>query len=163
MRQFNADCSGDDCRYDGASVDCGDVAASDGAWVDGQGSPIGPADSRCNVPMHKACTCDSGEQAAHDDQAADSAGIPFVVQHERNLFFVSWESNRWTLAELEFDAQTCTFVEQRRSHYQWPREAFGVLLSRFALVERVETDVLKRTADDFARWLGAQFRVYSSR
>jgi hypothetical protein len=96
-----------------------------------------------------------------DHVVAEPAGIPFVVQHERDLFFLTWDSNRWTLAELEFDTESCTFVEQRRTQYEWPREAFGVLLSRFAMMERVEKDLLRRTSDDFARWLGAQFQVYT--
>jgi len=87
----------------------------------------------------------------------DSSVSPFVVQFERRLFLLAWEQSRWTLAELEFDAKSCTFVEQRRTSYEWPREAFGVLLSRFALIERVEQSLLQRTSDDFAHWLSSQF------
>jgi hypothetical protein len=89
------------------------------------------------------------------------SAIPFVVQFERRLFLLTWELTRWTLAELEFDARSCTFVEQRRSTYEWPREAFGVLLSRFALMERVEQSLLQRTSDDFTRWLSSQFQSYA--
>jgi hypothetical protein len=114
--------------------------------------------------MNGSCVSESTtteQRTAGNRVAAEAAGIPFVVQHERDLFFLTWDSNRWTLAELEFDPETCTFVEQRRTQYEWPREAFGVLLSRFAMMERIEKDLLRRTSDDFARWLGAQFQVYS--
>lgn len=106
-------------------------------------------------------TIRAGAQAA-EDHAHDAARIPFVLQYERQLFLLTWELTRWTLAELEFDAATCTFVEQRRTHYEWPREAFGVLLSRFALIDRIETSLLKRTSDDFARWLSSQFQIYAT-
>jgi hypothetical protein len=86
---------------------------------------------------------------------------PFVVQFERRLFLLTWELTCWTLAELEFDNKSCTFVEQRRSSYEWPREAFGVLLSRFALMERVEQSLLHRTSDDFTHWLSSQFQSYA--
>ena len=93
--------------------------------------------------------------------ARDASTIPFVVQFERRLFLLTWELTSWTLAELEFDAKSCTFVEQRRSSYEWPREAFGVLLSRFALMERVEQSLLQRTSDDFMHWLSSQFQSYA--
>jgi hypothetical protein len=93
--------------------------------------------------------------------ARDYSTIPFVVQFERRLFLLTWELTCWTLAELEFDATSCTFVEQRRSTYEWPREAFGVLLSRFAAMERVEHSLLQRTSDDFTHWLSSQFQSYA--
>lgn len=124
------------------------------------------SDTRCRVPMKQkvdraSTTIRAGVQAAAD-HAHDAARIPFVLQYERKLFLLTWELTRWTLAELEFDAATCTFVEQRRSHFEWPREAFGVLLSRFALIERVETSLLQRTSEDFARWLSSQFQIYAT-
>lgn len=126
----------------------------DAIYTDLPDSVISPhCDTWCKVPINQARAADGV-----DDQAQP---FPFVVQHERSLFFLTWELTRWTLAELVFDPATCTFVEQRRSHYEWPREAFGVLLSRFALIERVDKDLLKRTSDDFARWLSAQFQVFS--
>ena len=128
-------------------------------------SILGEAESRCRLPIQERGERDGATPVAdaklNDREAVDAARVPFVVQHGRCLFFLTWESSRWTLAELEFDAKSCTFVEQKRTHYEWPREAFGVLLSRFTLIERVETSLLKRTSDDFARWLGSQFQVIS--
>jgi hypothetical protein len=123
------------------------------------------ADTRCRLSLKSHVerldpTLEAGAQAA-EDSARDAAPIPFVLQFERKLFLVTWELTRWTLAELEFDAASCTFVEQRRTFYEWPREAFGVLLSRFALLDRVEPSLLQRTSEDFARWLGSQFQVYA--
>jgi hypothetical protein len=123
------------------------------------------ADTRCQLSLKSQVeqpdpAIQAGEQAA-EDSARDAAPIPFVIQFERKLFLVTWELTRWTLAELEFDAASCTFVEQRRTFYEWPREAFGVLLSRFALLDRVDPSLLQRTSEDFARWLGSQFQIYA--
>lgn len=120
-----------------------------------QGSVDSSSECRGDEPRVKPQT----NPARH--AARDYSAIPFVVQFERRLFLLTWEMTRWTLAELEFDAKTCTFVEQRRSSYEWPREAFGVLLSRFALIERVEQSLLQRTTDDFVRWLSSQFQTYA--
>ncbi|MEJ7837975.1 MAG: hypothetical protein WKF81_04120 [Thermomicrobiales bacterium] len=119
---------------------------------------LGTAESRCHLPISDHSNA-SGSSAAR--RVVETTPVPFVVQHARDLYFLTWETGRWTLAELEFDADSCTFVEQRRTHYDWPREAFGVLLSRFTLLERIETSLLQRTSDDFARWLAAQFQVVS--
>jgi hypothetical protein len=145
----------------GCAYDVSDTESSDLRQHFEETSVLGKAESRCRLPIADRSQKKEAESATPDREAFDAARIPFVVQHGRSLFFVTWESSRWTLAELEFDAPSCTFVEQRRTHYEWPREAFGVLLSRFTLMERVETSLLKRTSDDFARWLASQFQVFT--
>ena len=176
IMQTGAGSSFDDCSNDDGSRN-GSLESTGCAYDDSEAataemrkhfedaSILGEAESRCRLPIQERGDRDNTTPIADaklsDQEAGDAARIPFVVQHGRSLFFLTWESSRWTLAELEFDAKTCTFVEQRRTHYEWPREAFGVLLSRFTLIERVETSLLKRTSDDFARWLGAQFQVFS--
>ena len=149
----------------GESMGCSCDESSDFRHHFDDVSMLGEAESRCCLPIQprndQTSASDSTDASLTRWENSDSAGLPFVVQHGRSLFFLTWESNRWTLAELEFDAPSCTFVEQRRTHYEWPREAFGVLLSRFTLIERVETSLLKRTSDDFARWLGSQFQVFT--
>ena len=123
---------------------------------------IGEPDSRCRLPMQDSHLAKIPATTNTIDRHPSAQGqVPFVVQYGRSLFFLTWETSRWTLAELEFDATSCTFVEQRRTYFEWPREAFGVLLSRFTLVERVETSLLQRTSDDFTRWLGSQFQLIS--
>lgn len=124
---------------------------------------LGTAESRCRLPISDDNQASgSSDASAAARRPVEATPVPFVVQHSRHLYFLTWEMGRWTLAELEFDAISCTFVEQRRTHYDWPREAFGVLLSRFTLLERIETSLLQRTSDDFARWLAAQFQVIST-
>jgi hypothetical protein len=115
------------------------------AWITRE-SDVLPActDSRCTLSITE-----------------NAVAEPFVVQHQGSIFFITWEPTRWVLAELAFDPVSCTFVEQRRTHYEWPREAFGVLMSRFATIDRVDFDRLNRTSDDFGRWLGQQFSVMS--
>ena len=121
----------------------------------------------CQGSLNSSSECKGDESLArprvHEARftAREYSTIPFVVQFERRLFLLTWELTRWTLAELEFDARSCTFVEQRRTSYEWPREAFGVLLSRFALIERVDQSLLQRTSDDFTRWLGSQFTPFA--
>lgn len=143
---------------DPAGCACDDVGVNESHYKALEG--FGQAESRCNLPIGDVTKSrpDTDSPAAAKRVLANSE-TPFVVQHGRHLYFLTWESGRWTLAELEFDAVSCAFVEQRRTHYEWPREAFGVLLSRFTLLERVETALLKRTSDDFARWLGSQFQI----
>ena len=91
---------------------------------------------------------------------ADQTGvvIPFVVQHGPQLFLLAAESSEWVLAELQFNDESCTFVEVRKVRYAWPREAFGALLSRAAVSDDIDDALVEKTSDEFSRWLGAQFR-----
>jgi hypothetical protein len=82
--------------------------------------------------------------------------VPFVVQSGQRVFMLASESNAWVLAELQFDDERVAFFETRRSVYEWPREAFGALLSRVALRE-VDDATVNEVALDFGRWLGGQF------
>ena len=148
----------------GCACDVSNTESSDLRQHIEENTLLGKPESRCRLPIADRSQnqeTDPTEQLAADRDTFDAARVPFVVQHGPRLFFLTWESSRWTLAELEFDAPSCTFVEQRRTHYEWPREAFGVLLSRFTLIERVETSLLKRTSDDFARWLASQFQAFT--
>lgn len=88
--------------------------------------------------------------------------IPFVVQHGAQLFLLAPESSEWVLAELHFDEEHLVFSEVRKARYEWPREAFGSLLSRVAVAGNVDNDLVEETAAEFSRWLGAQFQVNSS-
>lgn len=143
---------------DPAGCACDDAGANESQYTAING--FGAAESRCNLPICDITKATSKTRAQPTTKRVlANTETPFVVQHGPALYFLTWESGRWTLAELEFDAISCAFVEQRRTHYEWPREAFGVLLSRFTLLERVETALLKRTSDDFARWLGSQFQI----
>lgn len=84
-------------------------------------------------------------------------GIPFVVQAGSALFMLASDATVWTLAELRFDAETCTFVEASRVRYDWPREAFGSMLSRVALSGEIEPELINRITTDFSTWLAQQF------
>jgi hypothetical protein len=82
--------------------------------------------------------------------------VPFVVQSGPRVFMLASENSAWVLAELEFDTERIAFFETRRSVYEWPREAFGALLSRVALRE-VDDATVDEVALDFGYWLGGQF------
>jgi hypothetical protein len=82
--------------------------------------------------------------------------VPFVVQSGQRVYMLASESSAWVLAELEFDTERVAFLETRRSIFEWPREAFGVLLSRVALRD-VDDATVDEVALDFRRWLGGQF------
>lgn len=84
-------------------------------------------------------------------------GIPFVVQAGSALFMLASESTVWTLAELRFDTESCTFVEASRVRYDWPREAFGSMLSRVALSGEIDHGLINRITMDFSTWLAQQF------
>lgn len=86
---------------------------------------------------------------------------PFVLQAGRIMFLVAQERNVWVLAELRFDAATCTFAEERRTLFQWPREVFGRLLSRTIVGDDIDLAEANRVADAFSRWLSSQFVVAS--
>ena len=61
--------------------------------------------------------------------APDHQG-PFAWQDGRRLWILDNGSTNWVLAELLFEPRSCRYFEVRRSIYQWPREAAGVLLGR---------------------------------
>lgn len=82
--------------------------------------------------------------------------IPFIVQSGQRIHMLACEDGVWVLAELQFDDERVTFLETRRSTYEWPREAFGALLSRVALRE-VDDASVEGVAKDFRHWLGGQF------
>ncbi len=92
-----------------------------------------------------------------DQQAASQVGIPFVVQAGSALFMVASEATFWTLAELRFDSTSCAFVEARRTRFEWPREAFGAMLSRVAVSGEIEPGSINRITTDFSGWLAQQF------
>ncbi len=70
---------------------------------------------------------------------------------------VAEESSGWIVAELRFDSAACAFTEDRRARYQWPREAFGRLLSRVVTGDEIDHDEVYRISDGFSRWLASQF------
>lgn len=96
-------------------------------------------------------------QTARADAAASSDSLPFVVQAGQILFLVAEEAGDWVVAELRFDPVSCTFAEERRTRFQWPREAFGRLLSRTVIGDEFDMDEANRVADAFTRWLASQF------
>lgn len=83
-------------------------------------------------------------------------GVPFVVQSGSMLLMLEAEDGAWTLAELEFSPRYCFFQEKRRATYTWPREAFGVMLSRLGNSELDQIGATKLAAD-FGSWLGTRF------
>jgi hypothetical protein len=88
-----------------------------------------------------------------------SVVVPFVVQRGAQLFLLAAEANEWVLAELRFDETTCTYAELRKVRYEWPREAFGALLSRVAVAGDVDSGLVEETSEEFSRWLGLQFQL----
>lgn len=91
------------------------------------------------------------------DKHSGPAGIPFVVQAGSALFMVASEATVWTLAELRFDSASCAYVEARRARFDWPREAFGAMLSRVAVSGEIEPGLINRVTTDFSGWLAQQF------
>jgi hypothetical protein len=106
-------------------------------WSEGLSVPWAPGDAR--DATEEPCT-----------------QVPFVVQSGRTLFMVEATDDGWTLAELDFQIGECTFREARRATYPWPREAFGVMLSRIAGAAPDEAEIARLT-DDFQTWLGDRF------
>jgi hypothetical protein len=90
---------------------------------------------------------------------SDAVLAPFIVQRGGNLYFLASEAAGWIVAELRFEPTTCTYTEVRRMRYEWPREAFGALLSRVAVAGEVDPGAVDETSRDFSRWLSAQFRT----
>jgi len=96
-------------------------------------------------------------RAARADAARPKESLPFVVQAGQVLYLVAEERDDWVLAELRFDAETCTFAEVRRARFQWPREVFGRLLSRTIVGDIFDQDEAGRIADAFTQWLASQY------
>jgi hypothetical protein len=59
---------------------------------------------------------------------------PFAIQNGNQLLLLDVDAAAWHVAELQFQAEDCTYTEVRRASYDMPREAIGALLSR-ALAE----------------------------
>jgi len=114
---------------------------------------LGPCDASTGDPA-----CQTSIASDVNDNAARPRDtlVPFVVQAGPRVYMLAAENNAWVLAELKFDDERVAFFETRRSVYEWPREAFGALMSRVAL--RVADDTtLDEVTLDFGRWLGGQF------
>ena len=94
-------------------------------------------------------------------QGGDSESVlaPFIVQRGSHLFFLASEAAGWIVAELRFDTRHCAYAEVRRMRYEWPRDAFGALLSRVAIAGEVDPGIVDETNRDFSPWLSAQFRA----
>ncbi len=129
----------------------------------GQRQPVDGArqDSSCGV-YHRDDLTSKPEsnlpiQEARADSALPNETLPFVVQAGQILFLVAEEREDWVLAELRFDPVSCTFAEERRARFQWPREVFGRLLSRTIVGQDFDVDEANRVADAFLKWLAAQY------
>lgn len=129
-------------------------------------NPSGIGQERCSVDLscpptrHVKIPFDSAAepiQAARADAAIVRDSLPFVVHSGRVLYMVAEEDSTWVVAELVFDAGTCTFVETRRTEFQWPREAFGRLMSRTLIGQELDPDATDRMSEAFTRWLASQF------
>jgi hypothetical protein len=96
-------------------------------------------------------------QAARADAASEIDRFPFVLHAGTMLFMVAEEGTDWVVAELRFDAESCTFTEVHTSRFHWPREAFGRLLSRAVVGEEIDSVAADRVTDAFSRWVAAQF------
>ncbi len=81
---------------------------------------------------------------------------PFVVQAGPSLLLIEQAGFVWVLAELRFDRDRCVFCVMWQATYTWPREAFGVLLSRLTVAAPTHETVDRLTAE-FADWVGAGF------
>jgi hypothetical protein len=95
-------------------------------------------------------------EARADASRSAAASIPFVVQAGESLLMVEAGDDGWTVAALRFDLASCSFRESWRATYAWPREAFGVLLSRLAGTVADEEAVAGLT-EEFSAWLGSRF------
>lgn len=96
-------------------------------------------------------------QVARADAASMSASHPYLLQSGRTLFIVASEPTGWVVAELTFDPGSCVFVEQSRARFDWPREAFGRLLSRVCVASDIDHETRDAIASGFERWLVLQF------
>jgi hypothetical protein len=77
---------------------------------------------------------------------------PFAWQHGSRLFLLEGQAGGWVLAEMRFDTRGCRYVELRRAHYRWPREAIGALLGRAMVAGDAAAADL---AGDLAAWVAA--------
>jgi hypothetical protein len=133
----------------------------------GSRSACGSAQNTCDADVdvtQKAAQANASNvsrslsiEAAKADSAITRDSLPFVVQAGNILFMVAEESSGWIVAELRFDSAVCAFTEDRRARYQWPREAFGRLLSRVVTGDEIDHDEVYRISDGFSRWLASQF------
>ena len=96
-------------------------------------------------------------RAARADAEIVRDSLPFVVQSGQSMYFIAENSGEWVVAELQFEPDACIFLETRRASYQWPREAFGRLMSIALIGDLIEPDQVKRVSDAFAKWLAGQF------
>jgi hypothetical protein len=77
---------------------------------------------------------------------------PFAWQHGPRLYLLVQDRLTWVLAEMVFVPIDCHYLEVRRTLFQWPREAAGVLLSR-AIATDERTCV--KLAEDIDDWMSA--------
>lgn len=91
-----------------------------------------------------------------DAPAGGLEAVPFVVQVGSSMLMIGLMPTGWVLAELRFDSKRCTFREVRKATYTWPREAFGVLLSRLPITD-TPPDTVDRLTREFADWVGSSF------
>lgn len=85
-----------------------------------------------------------------------ATAVPFVVQAGPSVLMIEQSHEGWVLAELRFDGEECLFRDIRLSSYAWPREAFGVLLSRLASSD-LDAETVDQLSTDFAEWVGIGF------
>ncbi|MDQ3444198.1 MAG: hypothetical protein M3490_11380, partial [Chloroflexota bacterium] len=124
-------------------------------------------DAVCGVYHHDCHTPNEDDgclpiQAARADAATRKESLPFVVQAGQIMYLVVEERDAWVLAELRFDSASCTFAEERRTGFQWPREVFGRLLSRTIVGDHIDMDEANRVADAFTRWLASHYVIAQS-
>lgn len=123
-------------------TDCGTNNLVAHLWTDGESVPWTPRDIRAD------------RRRTHDTHG--EATVPFVVQAGPTLLVIEQAGIGWVLAELRFDRDRCVFREMWQAAYTWPREAFGVLLSRLAVAAPTNETVDRLTAE-FGDWLGDGF------
>lgn len=141
------ECSDCTCRRD-------DAGARPRASANGRLAPTVLSD---DCPNQRDARVDRSMQAARADAARHRDSLPFVLQSGRSLLIVAGEELGWVVAELTFDPAACIFIEQSRAQFQWPREAFGRLLSRVYLADDQADEAIDRVTDAFQRWLALQF------
>ncbi len=123
-----------------------------------------PATGNCVVAHAEEIARAESEALSSQDTTPRSRSrvmTPFIVQQGTQLFMLAAEAPEWVLAELRFDEANLVFTEVRKAHYAWPREAFGSLLSRIAVADDVDSEMVDQTAAKFVQWLGAQFQLSS--
>jgi hypothetical protein len=141
------ECSDCDCRWHGARD----------RSIGSSRSHLVTAGLRDDRPDGNRLSADLTMQVARADAALRRDCLPFVLQSGRSLHIVAEEAAGWVVAELIFDPDACIFIEQSRAQFQWPREAFGRLLSKVYLTSDMEDGSIDRVTDDFQSWLALQF------